>query len=77
MSTYINWFLHLVLQGVRWGDVGYPEVSGRESTLWIGNVGAHTPCHMDSYGYNLVAQLYGRYSFLGGGQRTFWSLPIH
>eukprot|EP01134_Creolimax_fragrantissima_P002798 CFRG2798T1 len=32
---------------------------GRKSTLWVGSGGGCTPCHYDSYGYNLVAQIYG------------------
>lgn len=30
------------------------------STIWIGTTGSYTPCHMDTYGYNFVAQVYGR-----------------
>jgi len=33
--------------------------SGFDSTLWVGTEGAHTPCHQDTYGENLVAQLAG------------------
>jgi HSPB1-associated protein 1 len=32
--------------------------------LWFGGKYAHTPCHYDSYSYNLVAQLYGRKRWL-------------
>lgn len=28
-------------------------------TLWLGSRGAHTPCHLDAYGINLVAQVSG------------------
>merc|ERR1719391_1451811 len=42
-----------------WDGLGYPGRAGKDSTLWIGTQGAYTPCHQDSYGYNLVAQLYG------------------
>ncbi|XP_012529234.1 HSPB1-associated protein 1 [Monomorium pharaonis] len=34
--------------------------NGINSTFWIGSKGAHTDCHWDTYGYNLVAQIYGR-----------------
>ncbi|NXA08332.1 HBAP1 protein, partial [Sapayoa aenigma] len=45
---------------VRWSDFGFPGRSGKESTLWIGSEGANTPCHLDSYGCNLVLQVQGR-----------------
>ncbi|XP_043854938.1 HSPB1-associated protein 1 isoform X2 [Dromiciops gliroides] len=49
-----------VLQNVAWSDFGFPGRNGRESTLWIGSLGANTPCHLDSYGCNLVFQVQGR-----------------
>lgn len=52
------------LQDVSWQRFGYPEMSGKDSTIWIGTEGAHTSCHKDSYGCNLIAQIYGRYSNL-------------
>ncbi|KAI5747090.1 hypothetical protein M8J77_010939 [Diaphorina citri] len=45
---------------VPWDLVGFPEQGFNETTLWIGSRGAHTPCHSDTYGYNLVAQVIGR-----------------
>ncbi|XP_066488498.1 HSPB1-associated protein 1 isoform X2 [Tiliqua scincoides] len=47
-------------QDIRWSDFGFPGRNGRESTLWIGSAGASTPCHLDSYGCNLVLQVQGR-----------------
>ncbi|XP_040606790.1 HSPB1-associated protein 1 isoform X2 [Mesocricetus auratus] len=49
-----------VFQEVMWADFGFPGRNGQESTLWIGSLGAHTPCHLDSYGCNLVFQVQGR-----------------
>uniref|UniRef100_A0A669PGA7 HSPB1 associated protein 1 n=1 Tax=Phasianus colchicus TaxID=9054 RepID=A0A669PGA7_PHACC len=49
-----------VFQDVRWSDFGFPGRGGQESTLWIGSEGANTPCHLDSYGCNLVLQIQGR-----------------
>ncbi|XP_041529016.1 HSPB1-associated protein 1 isoform X2 [Microtus oregoni] len=49
-----------VFQEVIWSDFGFPGRNGQESTLWIGSLGAHTPCHLDSYGCNLVFQVQGR-----------------
>eukprot|EP00092_Neocalanus_flemingeri_P066248 GFUD01080678.1.p1 GENE.GFUD01080678.1~~GFUD01080678.1.p1 ORF type:complete len:365 (+),score=133.59 GFUD01080678.1:95-1189(+) len=42
-----------------WDKFGYPGRDGSDSTLWVGTEGAHTPCHQDTYGENLVAQLVG------------------
>ncbi|OPJ79827.1 HSPB1-associated protein 1 [Patagioenas fasciata monilis] len=49
-----------IFQDVRWSDFGFPGRGGKESTLWIGSEGANTPCHLDSYGCNLVLQVQGR-----------------
>ncbi|VTJ63378.1 Hypothetical predicted protein [Marmota monax] len=49
-----------VCPDVIWSDFGFPGRNGQESTLWIGSSGAHTPCHLDSYGCNLVFQVQGR-----------------
>ena len=48
---------------VDWGMFGFKSRGWRDSVLWIGSVGACTPCHYDSYGCNLVAQLSGRKSW--------------
>ncbi|KAI5107050.1 HSPB1-associated protein 1 homolog isoform X2 [Silurus meridionalis] len=45
---------------ILWSDFGYPGRDGRESTLWVGTNGANTPCHLDTYGCNLVFQIQGR-----------------
>ncbi|KAG1687999.1 HSPB1-associated protein 1 [Nymphon striatum] len=45
---------------VDWNSVGLRGQKTSQSTLWIGSKGALTPCHQDSYGYNIVSQLYGR-----------------
>ncbi|NXW61987.1 HBAP1 protein, partial [Eurystomus gularis] len=49
-----------IFQDIRWSDFGFPGRNGKESTLWIGSEGANTPCHLDSYGCNLVFQVQGR-----------------
>nr|XP_046260448.1 HSPB1-associated protein 1 homolog isoform X2 [Scatophagus argus]XP_046260449.1 HSPB1-associated protein 1 homolog isoform X2 [Scatophagus argus]XP_046260450.1 HSPB1-associated protein 1 homolog isoform X2 [Scatophagus argus]XP_046260451.1 HSPB1-associated protein 1 homolog isoform X2 [Scatophagus argus]XP_046260452.1 HSPB1-associated protein 1 homolog isoform X2 [Scatophagus argus] len=49
-----------MFEDVKWSEFGFEGRNGRESTLWIGTKGANTPCHMDSYGYNLVLQVQGR-----------------
>lgn len=62
------------LQDVSWQRFGYPEMSGKDSTIWIGTEGAHTSCHKDSYGCNLIAQIYGRYSNLY--IHIFYKIPV-
>lgn len=50
------------LQGTHAMDMsfcGFPEISD-EITIWLGSTGAHTSCHYDSYGRNVVVQAYGR-----------------
>lgn len=42
---------------LHWGAFGFPERSAADSTFWIGSSGANTPCHIDTYGVNLVAQV--------------------
>lgn len=49
-----------MFEDVKWCDFGFEGRNGKESTLWIGTEGANTPCHQDSYGYNLVLQVQGR-----------------
>lgn len=48
------------LTAVDWGVFGFDGRDGRQSTIWISSDGASTPCHMDTYGCNLVAQIYGK-----------------
>merc|ERR1719369_2575991 len=42
-----------------WQKFGFPDKSGFDSTLWVGTEGAHTNCHQDTYGENLVGQVVG------------------
>nr|KAF6378382.1 HSPB1 associated protein 1 [Myotis myotis] len=65
-----------IFQDVIWSDFGFRGRNGRESTLWIGSLGAHTPCHLDSYGCNLVFQEARRHVVtLSPGQVLF--VPRH
>ncbi|CAH2094512.1 unnamed protein product [Euphydryas editha] len=45
---------------ITWKKFGYPDKGAADTTLWIGNKGAHTPAHQDTYGYNIVAQVHGK-----------------
>lgn len=49
-----------LLKAVDWSCFGFVGRDGTQSTLWLGSEGAHTPCHYDTYGCNLVAQISGR-----------------
>ncbi|RUS82910.1 hypothetical protein EGW08_009333 [Elysia chlorotica] len=49
-----------IFSHVRWSCLGLPEFDGSDSTIWIGSDGANTPCHQDTYGFNLVTQIQGR-----------------
>ncbi|VVC24789.1 Hypothetical protein CINCED_3A000347 [Cinara cedri] len=48
-----------IFQSITWEKLGYENLGAKDSTLWIGSTGAHTPCHQDLYGVNLVAQVCG------------------
>ncbi|KAJ8683197.1 hypothetical protein QAD02_018989 [Eretmocerus hayati] len=56
-----QWFEELpeILESIDWSQFG-SELTGYDSTIWIGSKGAHTNCHQDTYGCNLVAQTHGR-----------------
>lgn len=43
---------------INWRSIGL-DADPVDSTIWIGTPGAYTPCHYDSYGYNVHAQLSG------------------
>ncbi|CAG9789210.1 unnamed protein product [Diatraea saccharalis] len=45
---------------VSWKDFGYSNKGASDTTLWVGNKGAHTPAHQDTYGFNIVSQVYGK-----------------
>ncbi|GAB1600352.1 hypothetical protein Ahia01_000313000 [Argonauta hians] len=49
-----------VFKAFDWSHFGVGNRDGYHSTLWMGTRGAHTCCHYDTYGFNLVAQLHGR-----------------
>lgn len=49
-----------ILESVDWGAFGFPKRKGKDSAFWLGSAGANTPCHQDTYGFNLVGELIGR-----------------
>eukprot|EP00052_Salpingoeca_macrocollata_P001804 m.27680 g.27680 ORF g.27680 m.27680 type:complete len:414 (+) comp11696_c0_seq1:78-1319(+) len=48
---------------IDWSMFGVGQC-GADSNFWFGSGGAHTQCHYDSYGTNLVAQIYGHKRWL-------------
>lgn len=50
---------HDIISSIDWSLFGFPSLNGTHSTIWIGSEGSCTPCHYDTYGCNLVAQLWG------------------
>ncbi|CAH0594157.1 unnamed protein product [Chrysodeixis includens] len=46
-------------KGISWKEFGFPEKDASDTTLWVGSKGAHTPAHIDTYGVNVVTQVYG------------------
>ena len=63
--TYFDYqYMHQVMSSdtlakFPWDKFGLVGRDGSDSTLWMGTHGAHTPCHQDSYGCNLVCQVAG------------------
>lgn len=45
---------------ISWKQFGHSERGAADATLWVGSRGAHTPAHQDTYGVNIVTQLYGK-----------------
>ncbi|XP_053672071.1 HSPB1-associated protein 1 [Anopheles nili] len=50
-------------RGINFACFGFPEVDN-DITFWISSAQAHTPCHYDTYGCNIVVQVYGRKSWI-------------
>ncbi|XP_058792289.1 HSPB1-associated protein 1 isoform X2 [Phymastichus coffea] len=48
-----------ILESFNWQQFGL-DLGSSDSTIWVGSKGAHTNCHQDTYGCNLVAQTHGR-----------------
>ncbi|KAJ8924127.1 hypothetical protein NQ315_006910 [Exocentrus adspersus] len=56
------WFTSIdeLRNNISWVPLGFPDITADECTIWIGTKGAHTPCHIDTYGFNLIFQVYGK-----------------
>lgn len=49
----------VINKAIDWSCFGLVEEEPFQNYVWLGSQGAHTPCHYDTYGFNLVVQLYG------------------
>lgn len=58
----INELPSVCRDGINFGELGFGMVE--DISFWLGSNGAHTPCHYDSHGCNIVVQIYGRKSWL-------------
>lgn len=47
-------------RGIGLDRLGLERNATEDFTFWLGSRGAHTPCHYDTYGCNVVVQVYGR-----------------
>lgn len=67
-----RWYSHSYRDIISWPDSLKKSISfdqlGFEHTedilFWLGSKGANTPCHYDTYGFNIVVQIYGQKSWL-------------
>lgn len=44
--------------------LGFGEDITKDILFWLGSAGANTPCHYDTYGFNIVVQVYGQKKWL-------------
>ncbi|XP_017052563.1 lysine-specific demethylase 8 [Drosophila ficusphila] len=51
------------LKGIDFSCFGFPE-HGNDFSLWLGSEQANTPCHYDTFGVNIVVQVFGCKSWL-------------
>lgn len=45
--------------GIDFSAFGFPYAAD-DATFWLSSQGANTPCHYDSYGCNIVVQVFGK-----------------
>lgn len=46
-----------VAELIDWTLLGFEPDEGQDAAIWIGSKSAHTACHYDSYGFNVVYQV--------------------
>lgn len=67
-----RWYSHSYRDIISWPDTikksisfekfGFDHVD--DVLFWLGSKGANTPCHYDTYGFNIVVQVFGHKSWL-------------
>ena len=56
--TYLQQITADVKQIVDWSQFGFGGADeGADCAMWMGTTGAHTVCHQDTYGFNVVLQV--------------------
>lgn len=48
--------------GINFNQLGFDDA--KDILFWLGSRGANTPCHYDTYGFNIVVQVFGSKSWL-------------
>lgn len=56
-----SWPEHL-RQSISFEALGFNDTE--DILFWLGSKGANTPCHYDTYGFNIVVQVFGRKSWV-------------
>lgn len=67
-----RWYSHSYRDIISWPNSLKSSISfakfGFENTedilFWLGSKGANTPCHYDTYGFNIVVQIFGHKTWL-------------
>lgn len=49
-------------ESISFDSLGFDDTE--DVLFWLGSKGANTPCHYDTYGFNIVVQVYGKKSWL-------------
>jgi len=55
---YLNECPKKCRENINFDFLGFPDLA--DVSFWLGSKGAHTPCHFDTYGCNIVVQVFGR-----------------
>lgn len=67
-----RWYSHSYRDIISWPESLKKSISfakfgfenAEDIIFWLGSKGANTPCHYDTYGFNIVVQIFGRKSWL-------------
>lgn len=56
----INLWPEKLKSSINFNELGFENAE--DVLFWLGTAGANTPCHYDTYGFNIVVQIFGRYA---------------